>query len=57
MQLYVGTKFRACCFINCTRNFTAHAHKAGSWFPIFTAYEHVISFHVLVVYAQFGEDW
>jgi len=39
-----------------TWNFTANAHKTGSWFPIFTANELIRPTRVLVVCAKFGED-
>ena len=37
-------------------DFTAHAHKTGSLFQIFTVNELVHPIRVLVVCAKFGED-
>ena len=36
--------------------FTAHAHKTGSWYPIFTANVLIHLIPVLVVFAKFGAD-
>ena len=40
-----------------TWDFTAHAHKTGSWFPIFIANELVRSIQAMVICAKFGAGW